>query len=125
MRRGTKKGLLIGTGISLGMFTFTETLMYFGGNIKPSLLDIILLALYWLMFAPLLTGMYNKDELAKAQEASNQLEGEYEITYILKCTYHKQAFNSEDALDNMKPFMDLEEDEVNVVSYKANRVGEQ
>ena len=53
----------------------------------------------------------------------NLLEGEYEITYSLKCTYRKNALNSEDALNHMKPFIELEEDEVQVLSYKANYVG--
>jgi len=124
MSKGTRKGLIFGTSLSLGLFAFTEvvTLAKLGEGFQ--LIDLVMFLLYWSVCSPLMIMTYNQDERAKLQEANNLLEGEYEVTYTLKCTYKRHALNSEDALSSAKPFSDMTSEEVRVLEFKSKYVGD-
>ena len=119
-----KKGAIVGSLIAIGLFIFTEVLFYTQSVETLRSLDFILLALFAAITIPLMIMYHEQAEREETTARNNQLEGEYEITYTLKCTYHKIAFNSEDALEHLTPFDSLEEDEVEVISYKATYVGD-
>lgn len=118
---GKKKGYLIGTAIAVGMMIVIEFAMWTKGY-SFSWTSIPLFILFLLMCNMLTVPMYLQDEKAKVQEKLNEKEGVYQVKYRLECTYYVNAKNKDEALNNLRPFVELEDDEVEILYLGAKNM---
>jgi len=118
---GKRKGYLIGTSIAIVMMIVVEFSMWTKGY-PFSWTSIPMFILFFLMCNGLTVPMYLQNERAEIQEDLDTKEGIYQVKYRLECTYYIKAKNKEEALEKIRPFEDLKEEEVDLLYYGAKNM---